>query len=80
MWKGIHIIPTDTKFDFIGQRYFAFFVTAVMIVGSIFLVATKGLNYGIDFTGGTLIEVAVKASPSASVSPIRKPAAGTLRV
>ncbi len=63
MWKGIHIIPTDTKFDFIGQRYFAFFVTAVMIVGSIFLVATKGLNYGIDFTGGTLIEVAVKETP-----------------
>lgn len=63
MWKGVHIIPTDTKFDFIGQRYFAFFVTAVMIVGSIFLVATKGLNYGIDFTGGTLIEVSVKETP-----------------
>lgn len=63
MWKGVHIIPTDTRFDFIGQRYFAFFVTAVMIIGSIFLVATKGLNYGIDFTGGTLIEVAVKETP-----------------
>lgn len=63
MWKGFHIIPTDTRFDFIGQRYVAFFVTALMIVGSIFLVATKGLNYGIDFTGGTLIEVAVKQTP-----------------
>ncbi len=63
MWKGFHIIPTDTRFDFIGQRYVAFFVTALMIVGSIFLVATKGLNYGIDFTGGTLIEVAVKETP-----------------
>lgn len=67
MWKGFHIIPTDTKFDFIGQRYFAFFVTALMIVGSIFLVATKGLNYGIDFTGGTLIEVAVKETPDIGV-------------
>ncbi len=63
MWKGIHIVPVDTRFDFIGQRYVAFFVTAVMIFGSIFLVATKGLNYGIDFTGGTLIEVAVKETP-----------------
>lgn len=63
MWKGIHIVPVDTRFDFIGQRYVAFFVTAVMILGSIFLVATKGLNYGIDFTGGTLIEVAVKETP-----------------
>ena len=63
MWKGIHLIPPDTKFDFIGQRYFAFAVTLLMIVGSIFLVATKGLNYGIDFTGGTLIEVATKETP-----------------
>ena len=64
MWKGIHLIPPDTKFDFIGQRYFAFAVTLLMIVGSIFLVATKGLNYGIDFTGGTLIEVATKETPN----------------
>jgi preprotein translocase subunit SecF len=63
MWKGIHIVPVDTKFDFIGQRYIAFFITLVVTLGSLYLVATKGLNYGIDFTGGTLIEVAVKQTP-----------------
>jgi len=63
MWTGIKIVPDDTKFDFVGQRYFAFFVTFVMIFGSIFLVATKGLNYGIDFTGGTLVEIAVTETP-----------------
>lgn len=63
MWTGIKLVPEDTNFDFIGQRYFAFFVTAVMILGSIFLVATKGLNYGIDFTGGTLIEIETKQTP-----------------
>jgi preprotein translocase subunit SecF len=63
MWTGIRLVPEDTKIDFIGGRYFAFFVTFVMIAGSIFLLATKGLNYGIDFTGGTLIEIETKEAP-----------------
>jgi preprotein translocase subunit SecF len=63
MWKGIHIVPVDTKFDFIGQRYFAFAITLAMILGSLYLVFDRGLSYGIDFTGGTLIEVAVKETP-----------------
>lgn len=63
MWKGFKLVPDHTQFDFIGQRYFAFAVTAFMIFGSMFLLATKGLNYGIDFTGGTLIEIAVQETP-----------------
>ncbi|HEU4837977.1 MAG TPA: protein translocase subunit SecF [Micavibrio sp.] len=63
MWKGIHIVPPDTKFDFIGQRYIAFAITLAMILGSFYFVFDRGLSYGIDFTGGTLIEVAVKETP-----------------
>jgi preprotein translocase subunit SecF len=63
MWKGIHIVPPDTKFDFIGQRYLAFAITLAMILGSFYLIFDRGLSYGIDFTGGTLIEVAVKETP-----------------
>jgi preprotein translocase subunit SecF len=63
MWTGIKLIPDHTKIDFIGSRYIGFAVTALMILGSIFLLATKGLNYGIDFTGGTLIEIATKETP-----------------
>lgn len=66
MWTGIKLVPDDTKIDFIGQRYVAFFVTFVMIAGSIALLATKGLNYGIDFTGGTLIEISITQSPDIS--------------
>ena len=66
MWTGIKIIPDHTNIDFVGQKYVAFAVTAIMIFGSIFLLATKGLNYGIDFTGGTLIEVAVQQTPDLS--------------
>ncbi len=63
MWTGIKLIPDHTKIDFIGSRYIGFAVTAIMIVGSIFLLATKGLNYGIDFTGGTLIEISTAKTP-----------------
>ncbi len=63
MIKGLKFVPDDTKIDFIGQRYLAFAFTALMILGSIFLIATKGLNYGIDFTGGTLIEISTKETP-----------------
>lgn len=63
MWKGIKIVPDDTKFDFIGQRYIAFFVTIAVVIASFYFIATKGFNYGIDFTGGTLIEIATQETP-----------------
>lgn len=53
----------NSDFDFIGQRFIAFAVTAVMIFGAIALFATKGLNYGIDFTGGVMMEVRVPVTP-----------------
>ena len=63
MWTGIKLVPDHTKIDFIKSRYIGFAVTAVMIIGSIFLLATKGLNYGIEYTGGTLIEIATETTP-----------------
>lgn len=53
----------NSNFNFIGQRYIAFFITGIMILGSIFLFATKGLNYGIDFTGGVMMEIRVEKAP-----------------
>jgi preprotein translocase subunit SecF len=53
------ILPSDTKIDFIGKRFLAFAVSGFIILASLFLLTTKGLNYGIDFTGGTLVEIKV---------------------
>ena len=50
-------VPENTKIDFIGKRFIAFVFSAVLLVGSLGLLFTNGLNFGIDFTGGTLIEI-----------------------
>ena len=47
----------DTNYDFLKVRKFAFALSAILIIASIVSLFTKGLNYGLDFTGGTLVEV-----------------------
>lgn len=47
-------IPT---IDFVGKKTYALILSLVLISVSIFSLATQGLKFGIDFTGGTLIEV-----------------------
>ena len=53
----IRLLPPDTKIDFIGRRMIAFVFSALLMVLSIGFFAVQGLNYGIDFKGGILMEV-----------------------
>ena len=57
-------------YDFMKFRYFTFALSAVLIIGSIALFFIKGINYGIDFSGGTLIQV--KYDAKAPLDEIRK--------
>ncbi|MEK7689920.1 MAG: protein translocase subunit SecF [Bdellovibrionota bacterium] len=63
------IIKSGSKFDFVGKRYLWLAASAVTIIGSIALLGTKGLNYGIDFTGGA--EVHVKAPADWDIGKLR---------
>jgi Preprotein translocase subunit SecF len=53
----LHLIPNDTKFDFMRTRWVAVTIAAIMFVASIGLIFGKGFNYALDFTGGTVVEV-----------------------
>ncbi len=48
----------NTNIDFMGKRHLAMAFSLILIIGSFAGLWLKGLNFGIDFTGGTLIEVA----------------------
>ncbi len=61
--RGIRIIPEDTKLDFIGKHMLAFVLSAVLLIGSVVLTVQNGLNFGIDFTGGTIIEIKTPELP-----------------
>ena len=71
----LRIVPDDTKFDFMRFRRISFPVSAVLSIIAIFLYFFHGLNFGIDFIGGTLIEVQSKAGP-ADLSKMRSTLSG----
>jgi len=43
--------------NFMGVRHVAFALTVLLTLASLGSLAVKGLNFGLDFTGGTLIEL-----------------------
>ncbi len=53
----ISLFTKSTNIDFIGLRKYAFFFSGLLMLIAIVSLATKGLNYGIDFKGGILMEV-----------------------
>ena len=67
---SIRIVPDDTKFDFTRFRRISFPISALLSIAAIVLFFTHGLNFGIDFRGGTLLEVQSKSGP-ADISALR---------
>lgn len=61
--KFIPFVPHDTKIDFFGHRFYALLTSFIIIGGAIFCLSTKGLNFGVDFVGGTIMEIETPVDP-----------------
>jgi len=61
---SLRIIPYNTKIDFVGLRFITFSISLVIIMASLISFSLKGLNYGIDFRGGLILEVRMPEQPN----------------
>ncbi|MBH66728.1 MAG: protein translocase subunit SecF [Rhodospirillaceae bacterium] len=57
MLKPIRLVPAGTKIQFVQRRRLAFIFSSLLLLLSIFSLIVSGLNFGIDFKGGILMEI-----------------------
>lgn len=70
----MQIFKKVSTFDFMGKRRLALFMSGTLIIISLISIFTRGLSFGIDFTGGTLVEIGYKSAvePSAVRSVLQQ--------
>ena len=66
----LRLVPSNTKINFFGKSKLAIWASVTAVFISIIFYLINGLNYGIDFRGGTMLMI--KTSDSTSIQEIRK--------
>ena len=56
----IKLVPDNTKISFMNMRKYAFTLSAALSIATVALFMIKDLNYGVDFLGGSIIEIQAK--------------------
>jgi preprotein translocase SecF subunit len=57
--RSFRLVPDNTRIPFLRYRYWAYGFSLALILLSVILLPLKGLNFGIDFRGGIMLEVGV---------------------
>jgi preprotein translocase subunit SecF len=65
--KAIRLFPNNMNINFLRHRVLGLVMSSIIILGTFGLLISKGLNFGIDFTGGMMIEVQVQPAPDLSI-------------
>ncbi len=59
----MELFHKQTTIDFMGKRRLALIMSLILLAIGVASLVTRGLNFGLDFTGGTLIEVSYAEAP-----------------
>lgn len=62
----LRLVPQNINLNIVGYRFVTFIISLVVILGTSLTIATKGVNYGIDFQGGYILEVRMPTVPDVS--------------
>lgn len=73
LWP-LRLWPENSRFDFMRLRHISFPLSAALSVAIVVTFFSVGLNFGVDFKGGTLIEMRAKEAGGADIAAIRKAA------
>ena len=72
----IKLVPDDTNIGFLKWRNIAMAFSILTIIASIGLVAAKGLNFGVDFIGGQMIQATFTETETAPIPELRESIGG----
>ena len=68
--RHLHLVPKNTKIDFVGWRWLGFTITGLTMVVTVLAIWLQGFNLGIDFTGGVTVD-AHKKEGTIDVAAVR---------
>jgi preprotein translocase SecF subunit len=68
--RSFRLIPDDTRIPFVRYQYWAYAFSSALVLLTLILLPTKGLNLGIDFQGGIMMEVGMPG-PAADIAAMR---------
>ena len=68
---SLEIVPAGTKIDFIGKRRICAAISAALLLAGIAAIPIRGVRYGIDFAGGTEVQVRFENGAGAEEGAIR---------
>jgi preprotein translocase subunit SecF len=63
IWPFIHLVPRQTHFNFVGLAPYAAILSVLLVIASGVSVAVQQVNWGVDFVGGTKMELTTPGAP-----------------